>query len=45
MEILNVVDDILILIPWMVLYGSMFFAEDNTLDLFEPVYTEETDGE
>ena len=43
-EILNNVDDVLILIPWMVLYGTMFFAKDNTTDLFEPVYVEETNN-
>jgi|TARA_Y100001934_G_scaffold128993_1_gene156555 hypothetical protein len=40
-EILNNVDDVLILIPWMVLYGSMFFAKTNETDLFAPVYVED----
>jgi hypothetical protein len=43
-EILNNVDDVLILIPWVVLYGSMFFAKTNETDLFEPVYVEGSDN-
>jgi len=44
MEILNNVDDVLILIPWVALYGSMFLAKDNTTDLFEPVYVEDNNN-
>tara|TARA_B100000900_G_C20118453_1_gene528854 strand:- start:9 stop:146 length:138 start_codon:yes stop_codon:yes gene_type:complete len=39
-EILNKMDDVLILIPWMILYGSMFFSKTNETDLFKPVYVE-----